>query len=189
MNGEKEVLISQFIDDELNLDEKITFVHEIRTDRAFSDEAIELLETEKMLRTEEFKTPPVPVFSEKRRSFLIPFGISSFAAAAALFLLFFRLSSPLPEPAPAQAQHRFVLHMPEAEKVELAGSFSSWKTIEMNKTGSSGYWQVSLPLNQGEYAYSFIINGSERITDPTVKARQADDLGGENSVISIGDRI
>ncbi|QAR33816.1 hypothetical protein EP073_10480 [Geovibrio thiophilus] len=189
MNGEKEVLISQFIDNELSLDEKITFVHEIRTDRAFSDEAIELLETEKLLRTEDIKVPPVPIFSEKRRSFLIPFGISTAFAAAAVFMLFFRLTAPTPEPAAVSAEHRFILHMPEAQKVELAGSFNGWKTIEMNKTDSSGYWQVSLPLNKGEYAYSFIINGDERITDPTIKAKQADDFGGENSVISIGDRI
>jgi len=189
MNSEKEVLISQFIDDELNLDEKITFVQEVRTDRAFSDETIELLETEKLLRKQETIVPPVPVFREKRRNFLIPFGISSLTAAAAVLLLIFRLGTAPAENVQPPAEYRFIVHIPEAEKVELAGSFSRWNTIEMKKTDASGYWQVSLPLANGEYAYSFIVDGKERMPDPTVKARQADDFGGENSIISIGEKI
>ncbi len=44
-----DILISQFIDDEMNLDEKITFVGIVRDDRRFADETVALLQQEKIL--------------------------------------------------------------------------------------------------------------------------------------------
>jgi 1,4-alpha-glucan branching enzyme len=79
--------------------------------------------------------------------------------------------------------------MPQASSVELAGSFTGWNRIGMKKISDSGYWQINIPLEKGEYAYIFIVDGKTQIADPTVKAKQVDDFGGENSIINIGNEI
>ena len=46
----KDELISMFIDDEMNLDEKIDFVEQVHTNAAFKASTIEFLHLEKDLR-------------------------------------------------------------------------------------------------------------------------------------------
>ena len=48
----KDYLISMFIDNELNLDEKIDFVETVHNEQSLKNEAIALLKQEKMVRTE-----------------------------------------------------------------------------------------------------------------------------------------
>ena len=43
-------LISLFIDNEMDLDEKIEFVETVHSNHAFTPEAVDLLEQEKLLR-------------------------------------------------------------------------------------------------------------------------------------------
>ena len=54
-------IISLFIDDELTLNEKIEFVEEVHGSRPFKDEAIELLQQEKLLRSD-----PVEFIPERK---------------------------------------------------------------------------------------------------------------------------
>lgn len=182
--SEKSVLISQYIDNELNIDEKITFVTEIRKDKDYFEDTLGLLEMEREMS---FVTPTVmPVIKTKS-----PMNLSlaaSFVALAASLLVVVKVFFMAPDIQEKPLEHRFVVFMPDAENVELAGSFSAWKPIEMQKT-SGGYWQVSLSLNEGEYLYNYIVNGEEQLPDPTVPAKQDDGFGGENSIINIGERI
>ena len=75
-----EHLISQYIDDELSLDDKIEFVREVHGDAAFTEEAVALLAQEKFLRgtlaakareipaeAVAARRPPARVFSGQRR--------------------------------------------------------------------------------------------------------------------------
>ena len=48
----KDYLISSYIDDELDLDEKIEFVETVHEQMAFKDEAVGLLQQEKQIRSE-----------------------------------------------------------------------------------------------------------------------------------------
>jgi len=181
----KDYLISSFIDDELNLDEKIEFVETVHEQMAFKDDAVDLLHQEKQIRREVTDRVPAVTLREKHR-FSIPFwrpaGIFAAGLAAALLVMFFVT--------PQQKQmiltsHRFVLYQPDANRVEITGSFLGWKAVAMKKTGTSGYWEAVLEVPAGEHRLCYIIEGRKRIPDPTIPIREKDDFGGENSILAV----
>lgn len=180
----KDYLISPFIDDELTLEDKIDFVNEVGGSEVFKEEAIELLKQEKRIRSPIVDHVPGMQFKVRRSRFpryLYPAGLlgSAVAAAVAIFLLIM---------SPHEARtfpHRFVIYQPEVEKVEIAGSFTQWQTVPMNRIGSSGYWDLILDLPRGEHRFTYLLEGNRRIVDPTVPTREKDDFGGENSVLSV----
>ena len=184
--SEKDILISQYIDDELNLSEKIEFIKEVHESEEYFSDALGMLETEQMFGTEEIAVPELPVFKEKRPVNLTAYV--SFTALAASLLVMLKVFMFTPEIDTAKLQHRFVIYNPDAANIELTGSFNGWKPINMTSAGD-GYWQLTLPLNNGEYSYTYIVDGEKQLPDPTVRARQDDGFGGENSVIIVGDKI
>lgn len=176
-------LISKFIDNELDLDEKIGFVDRVHEDRFFKDESIELLGMEKIIRADVVdRIPPIKAKIKKKRfSFgLRPLGL--LVSAAAALILFFILSHPQQIPA---TSHRFVIYRPDVTKAEIAGTFTDWRRIPMNRIGSSGYWDITVNLPSGEHRFTYILDGEKRFADPTVPARELDDFGGRNSIISV----
>ncbi|PLX65874.1 MAG: hypothetical protein C0603_12935 [Denitrovibrio sp.] len=192
MENEKEILISQFIDDELEIDEKIELVKEIRQTDSFAEQTIEMLEQEKAIASiYNLDAPQVPeavrAAKVSRLTFANVASMTALAASLILIVKVFFVSAPVS--VASSEIHRFVLHMPEAENISIAGSFSGWKNLEMQQVKGSGYWQIALPLAQGEHSYSFIVDGEKQIADPTVPARQMDDFGGENSIITVSNRI
>ncbi|MGD8882927.1 MAG: glycogen-binding domain-containing protein [Desulfobacterales bacterium] len=177
-------LISKFIDNELDLDDKIEFVDRVHEDRIFKDESIALLGMEKIIRADVVdRIPSLKVkIKNKRFSFgLRPMGLLVSAAAAAL-ILFFILSHPQQNPA---TLHRFVIYRPDVTKAEIAGTFTGWQRIPMNRIGSSGYWDITVNLPSGEHRFTYILDGKKRFADPTVPTRELDDFGGRNSIISV----
>ncbi|MEE4135415.1 MAG: hypothetical protein V2I32_05005, partial [Desulforhopalus sp.] len=112
-------LISLFIDDEMDLEEKITFVETVHRSQPFYDEAISLLHQEKRLQQ---LPSAVPAFvavkpSGWRTLFnLQPFRVwlqplAGFAAAMLLVGLAVVLQSD-PEISAAYEKHRFVVYLP-----------------------------------------------------------------------------
>jgi len=189
----KDELISQYIDDELDLDEKIEFVEMVHEDGAFKDEAVALLRIEKDLRLDVVTGVPEvrPRFSLRlRRAVRNP--VLAAAASAALVLLAVFLAVPTlretqEEPSAVEA-YRFVLYEPRAAVVEVAGDFTGWRRVTMERAGSSGYWERSAKIPPGDYRYIFIIDGRQRVADPTALARERDEYGAENSIVTIGGR-
>jgi hypothetical protein len=178
-------LISKFIDNELDLDDKIEFVDRVHADRNFKDESIELIGVEKIIRADVVdRVPPVKIKIKKKRfSFgLRPLGYLVSAAAAAALVLFFIPPQPVPDPATA---HRFVIYRPDVTRAEITGTFTGWQRIPMNRIGSSGYWDITVNLSSGEHRFTYILDGEKRFADPTVPARELDDFGGRNSIISV----
>jgi hypothetical protein len=181
-------LISKFIDNELNMDDKIKFVDRVHADRNFKDESIELLGMEKVIRTDVVdRLPPLKIKLRKRRFSLgiRPLGILA-SAAAAVLILFFIFSNPQPNPL---ASHRFVIYRPDVTRAEIAGTFTGWQRVPMNRIGSSGYWEATLKLPTGEHRFTYILDGEKRFADPTVPVRELDDFGGRNSIISVESKI
>ncbi|MEA3470274.1 MAG: glycogen-binding domain-containing protein [Thermodesulfobacteriota bacterium] len=183
-------LISMFIDDELDLDDKLEFVERVHEDRSLKDEAIEFLHQEKLLRTGMLDTVPdvdMPIekkfFLSSWRYLLRPAGIIGSALAAALIVVFLLIS--FPRHTDIAVSHRFVIYRPDVNLVELVGSFNEWRRIPMEEIGNSGYWEVKLALPPGEHRFSYILEGNEKIADPTVSTRERDDFGGENSVLLV----
>ena len=181
----KDYLISSYIDNELDLDEKIAFVETVNEQVAFKDEAVDLLHQEKQVRSEVVDRVPPVTLREKRRlavSFWRPAGIFAAGLAAALLVMFFVT--------PQQEQtllttHRFVLFQPDVSGVEITGSFLDWQAVAMKKSGTSGYWEAVLEVPAGEHRLCYILEGRRRIPDPTIPIREKDDFGGENSILAV----
>ncbi len=210
-----DLLISQFIDDELDLDEKIAFVEATRRSHPFAEETLSLLSQERLLREQPPSTLPAsfplpapahvdrgdrsdwqeaaPIARpankvvDRGRWFTTCWPpLSGFAAALLLVGLLFLLQPDQPLP-PTRHEHRFVLYQPGAQEAKLAGSFTDWRPLPMERVGDSSYWTLTVPLPAGEHRYSFLVEGDSRIADPTVVLREQDDFGGENSLLVLGD--
>ena len=81
-------IISLFIDDELTLNEKIEFVEEVHGSKPFKNEAIELLQQEKLLRSDPVEHIPERKLKASRPHilrFLRPVFIAATVSVAALF--------------------------------------------------------------------------------------------------------
>ena len=187
-----EYLNSLYIDDEMDLEEKIRFVENIRkSDEAYS-QALDLLEQEKLLRYALKEPVTVPaakpgwkkVFKIWWAAHFRPLSAAAAGLAVGLMLFIFypMQSTPLPE----SRISRFVVFLPQARQVDLSGSFTDWRRMPMQPVGQTGYWELSMPLNSGEHRYVFILDDDRRIADPTQLNRELDDFGGENSIIKIG---
>jgi hypothetical protein len=181
----KDYLISSYIDDELNLDEKIEFVETVHEKAAYRDEAVDLLHQEKLVRGEVVDRLPAVVFPEKQGFFTLlwrPAGMFAAGLAAALLVMFF--VTPRQE-LPVLTMHRFVLYQPDVKQVEITGSFLGWAAVAMQRSGTSGYWEAVLEVPAGEHRLCYIIEGRKRIPDPTIPIREKDDFGGENSILAV----
>ena len=179
--------ISAFIDDELSLEEKIRLVERLGRDENFAGETLALLRQEIRIRATLVDRVPDIAFakSEGLKRFFLPLfqplRLATTALAAAL--IFLVLSYPAPQTCPVFK--RFVIYRPNVSQVDITGSFTDWQRVPMHKLGQSGYWEIRLPLPTGEHRYTYIIEGSESVADPTVSAQEQDDFGGRNSIIQV----
>jgi len=179
-----EYLISMYIDDELSLDEKIEFVETTHGDETFKDVAISLLEQENLIRTDVVdRVPSIAVQKTKKISFPYwrPIGIFATGLAAAMIIAFFTL----PSQEKLSIPYRFIIYQPEVNQVDITGSFIEWNTLPMKKVGNSGYWEITLALPKGEHRFSYIVEGGQRLADPTILTREHDDFGGVNSILEV----
>jgi len=180
-----EYLISMFIDDELDIDDKITFVKKVYGDKGFQDEVIELLGQEKLIRSEVVDRVPSIIVKEKKRFTLFPLfrPMSLLASALAAAVIIFFLV--MPKQVATSTPYRFVIYRPDVRQAAITGSFTEWEKIPMKRIGSSGYFELSLSLPQGEHQFTYILEGTQRFPDPTIPTREQDDFGGENSVLLV----
>jgi hypothetical protein len=180
----QDYLISMFIDDELDLDNKIEFVETVHEDRNFMDETVGFLRQEKMIRSEVVdEVPSVKVRLKEKTGVPLwrPMAIFASGLAAALILFFFTQ----PPKEPLSTAHRFVIYQPGVEQVEITGSFTDWRTLPMNRAGASDYWEITIDVPVGEHRFSYILEGDQRLADPTILIREKDDFGGENSILEV----
>jgi hypothetical protein len=186
-------LISLYIDDELDLDGKIAFVELIHDQAPFKDRTVEFLRAEKTLRAEvtdrvpEVTRPRPLAYPFRGRGLLYSAAAAAAVAAAVLAVLFWPARQAV-EQGPSPEPFRFVIYDPGASSAEIAGDFTGWERVPMQRTGTSGYWEISLGLQPGEHRYVFILDGHQRVADPTVMAKEQDDFGGENSILVTGVR-
>ncbi len=80
----------------------------------------------------------------------------------------------------------FSFQKDDAETVAIAGDFNNWDASKnLLKKNKYNVWYIVLPLKKGEYAYKFVVNGSEWVPDPNNKNTKDDGYGGVNSVIKV----
>ncbi len=80
----------------------------------------------------------------------------------------------------------FFFHHPSAQSVTLAGEFNNWNTEDAPLfERSPGEWVrcVKLP-GRGTFAYKYVVNGHEWVTDPYNEHREPDGHGGFNSTLT-----
>jgi len=72
------------------------------------------------------------------------------------------------------------------EKVQLAGSFTQWKPVDMVKNSENEKWALKLDLSPGEYEFKFVVDGTWVHDEllPTV----TNDQGSKNNVIKIEEK-
>jgi hypothetical protein len=184
-----EHLISMFIDNELDLDEKIEFVETVHADTAYKEETVDFISQEKNLRTKPVDLiPPLvsqPSFRWWRLEWLRPLSIGLSCGLAIVFLWMVFTHDNQIAVNQTSKSHRFVIYRPDVASAEITGSFTGWQPRTMHRIGDSGYWEAELQVPSGEHRFVYILDGSRRITDPTVSIREKDDFGGENSILSI----
>ena len=109
-------------------------------------------------------------------------GALAVAASAALFFLW-----PGQDGGGGQVVTRFVLVAPEASSVHVTGDFLSWSRegIELEDPRGTGVWTADVSLPPGVYQYTFVIDGSRWIPDPTALSQVDDGFGQVNSVVIV----
>lgn len=82
---------------------------------------------------------------------------------------------------------RFVLIAPQASKVSVVGDFNSWdaRATPMTSQGSDGTWAVYVPLEPGLHTYSFVVDGSHFVPDPSAPIAADDGFGHPSSVVLV----
>ena len=181
-------MISMFIDDELDFDQKIELVETVHADATVKNEVVSLLHHEKLLRSPVVnRSPVVKAAVRPKRTFFLWRATAAFAAglAAALIIVFFVQ----PEQKIPSIPYRFVIYEPDVNRIDITGSFTAWKSLPMKKMGTTGYWEITLNLQAGEHRYSYILESGVQIPDPSVLAREKDDFGGENSVLDVHTKV
>src|SRR5215208_3036106 len=89
--------------------------------------------------------------------------------------------------APSPVAIQFVLVAPRASSVELVGDFSDWRALPMRAAPQGGMWTVTVPLAPGRHTYSFVVDGTTWMTDPTAPLAPEDGFGSRNSVVMVGE--
>ena len=180
-------LASLYIDNELTIEEKLTFIDRITLDPPFYEDTRSLILQEKVLRTRPGSSimpdkPPGAIISNGYLKKLLKPAIY---AAAGFVLAMVLMTSRAPGPQPQYLSNRFVLYEPAVSRVELTGTFTGWRKVPMLRIGNTGYWELNLDLPSGEHRFAYILDGTDQIADPTVPVREHDDFGGENSILNV----
>ncbi len=83
---------------------------------------------------------------------------------------------------------QFVLVAPDAKKVSVVGDFNGWDASHASfqaQHRGGGVWSVTVPVAVGHHRYSFVVDDSLWVADPSA-ARVADnDFGMPNSAIVV----
>jgi hypothetical protein len=95
---------------------------------------------------------------------------------------------PAPKAADRSQRVQFVLVAPDAKKVAVVGDFNGWDASHAGYQAQhrgGGVWSVTAPVPLGHHRYSFVVDDSVWVADPTA-ARVTDyDYGMPNSAIVV----
>ncbi|TYB32490.1 MAG: hypothetical protein FXF49_11270, partial [Flexistipes sinusarabici] len=147
----KELLISQFIDDELDLKEKKLFVKNVHKDKEFYEEAVSSLDFEMVIKNKvsEVETPRLNIpKATKTPSYKNITRFTQLLAASIIIIFAFSIFSNQPNTQRAEkfVNYRFVIYKPEAEKVEISGEFTNWEPLKLKEVNRTGYWEAEIKL-------------------------------------------
>ncbi|HEV8454626.1 MAG TPA: glycogen-binding domain-containing protein, partial [Gemmatimonadales bacterium] len=94
---------------------------------------------------------------------------------------------PLPSPAGIPGVRpgltRLSLSAPRASRVEVAGDWSDWNSVQLSRT-TNGVWYVDLAIPAGVYRYAFRVDGKSWEVPKGVAAVN-DGFGGKSAWLSV----
>lgn len=76
---------------------------------------------------------------------------------------------------------------PDAKRVYLVGDFNDWSPTADPMTDENGDGEFTLfyPLGVGTYAYKFLVDGKNWVTDPANPSSEPDGFNGRNSIVKV----
>lgn len=76
---------------------------------------------------------------------------------------------------------------PDARRVNLVGDFNDWSPAADPMTDENGDGEYTLfyPLGVGTYAYKFLVDGKNWVTDPWNPSSEPDGFNGRNSIVKV----
>ena len=82
---------------------------------------------------------------------------------------------------------RFQLEAPASSHVAVVGDFNDWdpRASPMVRAGGQGTWSVRLALPPGRYRYTFLVDGTRWVSDPSEPPALGDDFDTPTSVITV----
>ena len=84
---------------------------------------------------------------------------------------------------------QFTFYKKGLQSISVVGGFNDWDADSTKLTEvSPGVWTVSMRLRPGVYEYQFILNGKQRVTDPTMP-QTSSDFGSPNSVVTVSPKV
>lgn len=93
---------------------------------------------------------------------------------------------PTTKPQPQRVQ--FVLVVPDAKKVAVVGDFNGWDASHAGYQAQhrgGGVWSVTAPVPLGHHRYSFVVDDSLWMPDPSAPRATDNDFGVTNSAIVV----
>lgn len=81
-------------------------------------------------------------------------------------------------------QVRFAIQKAGAQEILLLGDFNEWQGMILKKN-KEDIFHAELPLNQGTYAYGFLVDGKQWVPDPSAPKTVPDGYGNYNSLINL----
>ena len=78
---------------------------------------------------------------------------------------------------------RLVVHVADATRVEVAGDFTDWQPLALNRTGGD-LWEVVLPITSGVHRIDIRIDGAAWMV-PAGTTRAPDDYGGDVGIFVV----
>jgi hypothetical protein len=84
---------------------------------------------------------------------------------------------------------QFVLVAPSAKKVQVVGDFNDWDASHkeyLAQHRGGGVWSLTAAIPEGHHRYSFVVDDSLWVTDPSAPRVLDDDYGLPNSAIVVG---
>lgn len=81
---------------------------------------------------------------------------------------------------------KFVLLAPQASRVSVVGDFNGWdRGATPAERQPDGSWTMFVSMRPGRHEYSFVIDGTHFIPDPTAPTAPNDEYGNRNSVVVV----
>jgi hypothetical protein len=95
---------------------------------------------------------------------------------------------PAPKAGDRSQRVQFVLVAPDAKKVAVVGDFNGWDASHAGYQAQhrgGGVWSVTAPVPLGHHRYSFVVDDSLWVADPTAPRVTDYDYGMPNSAIVV----